>query len=100
MDIEGILIVLGLIALFVLLFVCWHCERENEKDRAKAEDDLPDRHFLIRVTRPDGEVHSEVKESAKHKPDVSATYGGVTYIWCGKYHAPVGWLLEVEEWTP
>lgn len=57
------------------------------------------RNFRVRVVRPDGVVHSEAVVESEHRPYVWATRGGVTYIFGGEHHAPVGWKLDIEEFA-
>jgi hypothetical protein len=62
----------------------------------------PLREYTIRLTRPDGVVHSTYTLQSDKEPDVSATDGGCLRVWSRSGFTvyvtqpyPVGWLVEV-----
>lgn len=98
MDWLGFLGGFGAVAGLCFLFFMFRLEELAKRERKRREESRPDIDFLIRITRPDGVVHSESVGTLKSIPDVWSS-GGVLNLWVGdkRYCAPVGWMLEVEE---
>ena len=63
----------------------------------------PLREYRIKLTRPDGALHSTYAIKSDKEPDVTATEAGCLRVWSWSgftvYRSqpyPVGWLVEVE----